>query len=363
MFLSHILTALFPDRKPWPGLPDAVVPLIEAPGGIAVLYFFALSGFLLTWNWKPERSMATYALIRVIRIWPLHVTMWVAWIVLSVGLWDRPLDPLPIAVANLFLLHGWVLSTEWQLSMNGPTWTLSSEVFMYTVLPLLIVAGQVRVKRALFAGAVSLSVVFAAFLGLGPVENLLVWPPAALLPLVIGVLVAHAMQTRRDLDWTGKEATRALIVAIVLAIAMVVIVGLAGGLVGIGVPAVTTFWLLAMVIGGLTMARLVQKDLSGRRTAMRSKVLLVLGEYSFAIYLTHIPAIFTVLYAIDGMPDTTGGAVLASLAATALTTVMSIALYRLVERPSYVYLLARTRRAGAPSLERDRPPLRRPASR
>lgn len=247
--------------------------------------------------------------------------------------------------------------------MNGPTWTLSSEVFMYTVLPLLIVAGQVRVKRALFAGAVSLSVVFAAFLGLGPVENLLVWPPAALLPLVIGVLVAHAMQTRRDLDWTGKEATRALIVAIVLAIAMVVIVGLAGGLVGIGVPAVTTFWLLAMVIGGLTMARLVQKDLSGRRTAMRSKVLLVLGEYSFAIYLTHIPAIFTVLYAIDGMPDTTGGAVLASLAATALTTVMSIALYRLVERPSYVYLLARTRRAGTPPLERDRPPLRRPASR
>lgn len=347
VYLAHLL-ALFPDERIHPRIPRWTNDLVEAPGGIAVLYFFVLSGFLLTWNWRPDRRLVEYFRIRIARIWPAHIAMWVVWVAAS-NVWGRSLGGITIPVANLLLVHAWVLDPGWQLSMNGPTWTLSNEVFMYALLPLFVVGTAVRTGRTAVAGALSLGVIGVGFVGLVPVENVLVWPPASILPLTIGIAAAHAMRTRPEREWCDRRMTGVALGLVGLAVVMVAVIGAAGGLVGPGIPAVTVFWLLGMVLGGLTVTRLVHRDRTGRPNRLvRSRAVLVLGEYSYPIYLTHIPALFAVLYATGGQARTSAGAAMACVAVTAITAAASLALHHLVERPGY-RLLTRSRAGRAPT--------------
>src|SRR5947208_9971420 len=43
-------------------------------GYIGVDFFFVLSGFVLTWSWRPELRARRFWWHRFARIWPLHLT-------------------------------------------------------------------------------------------------------------------------------------------------------------------------------------------------------------------------------------------------------------------------------------------------
>jgi peptidoglycan/LPS O-acetylase OafA/YrhL len=112
---------------------------------IAVDFFFMLSGFVIAHNYvdglgRPTRGrIRSYLVLRVARIWPLHVVMVVAfllygavsWWVLGYGL---TVDHSPANVlANLLMAHEF---GPFQ-AINLPAWSMAPEVGAYLAFPLM----------------------------------------------------------------------------------------------------------------------------------------------------------------------------------------------------------------------------------
>lgn len=112
---------------------------------ICVELFYVMSGFLLTRNYLAMLSRPSWAgtrrflVLRVARVWPLHVTMLAAILV-----YDRVIRALigygvegdlgvRNVLANVFLVHEIAPNTV----INLPSWSLSPEAGAYVAFPLL----------------------------------------------------------------------------------------------------------------------------------------------------------------------------------------------------------------------------------
>src|SRR3954465_3656973 len=107
-------------------------------GYIGVDFFFVLSGFVLTWSWRPEVSARRFWWNRVARIWPLHLTTLVLAVVFVADQINHP--GVLGTVANLLLLQAWVPSDKVYFGYNAVAWSLSCEVFFYLAFPWLVKA-------------------------------------------------------------------------------------------------------------------------------------------------------------------------------------------------------------------------------
>lgn len=122
-------------------------------------FFFVLSGFVLTHAYAGNLSLTfrKYMISRVFRIVPLHVFLLLIFLLLELALllafkigFDIRGEPFSgkSAVAeilpNLLLVHAWTSLTN-QLSFNGPSWSISVELFLYIAFfATLLVKGYVR---------------------------------------------------------------------------------------------------------------------------------------------------------------------------------------------------------------------------
>ena len=119
-------------------------------GYLPVDIFFLMSGFVLAHVYLPRRERLTaraylhFLMVRLVRIYPLHLATLLLLLVLAAGLpgfatRDRAMaaqfGPGAFA-ANLFLVQNWGL---WRpLTWNIPAWSLSAEWFGYLWFPVLI---------------------------------------------------------------------------------------------------------------------------------------------------------------------------------------------------------------------------------
>lgn len=116
----------------------------KMPLNHAVPFFFALSGFILTYNYeglegyRPGKFFAT----RIARLWPVHVAC------LMLGFILLPAYSSALATvqgwqtlaANVLLVHDWIPSYRFAFSFNAVSWSISAEMFFYALFPLLIVS-------------------------------------------------------------------------------------------------------------------------------------------------------------------------------------------------------------------------------
>lgn len=115
-------------------------PLYEK-GARAVTFFFCLSGFIFVWLYAGKvhaRKVgpATFAMLRLSRLYPLHlatlgVVLFLQWPALA--LLGQPFiyqhqDAAHFAL-NLFLVQYWGFEAGY--SFNGPSWSISVEIFLY----------------------------------------------------------------------------------------------------------------------------------------------------------------------------------------------------------------------------------------
>jgi peptidoglycan/LPS O-acetylase OafA/YrhL len=138
-------------------------------GGLAVGFFFLLSGFILAHNYADKfesltvGSVAKLWALRVARIWPLHLFMFAAVVPL---IWIRGTQYTDWqALANVFLLHAWYPDGANIFSYNGVSWSISDELFFYISLPFLLFAfnrfGVSRsATRAALAGIAAFACLF-----------------------------------------------------------------------------------------------------------------------------------------------------------------------------------------------------------
>lgn len=109
-------------------------------------FFFVLSGFVIAWNYSDRlgdwAGVRKFLILRLGRVYPLHLFMllcFVAWETLRLlahneGTFTGPNSPSAV-ISNLLLIQSMGLHDS--LTWNGPSWSISTEMWTYVVFALI----------------------------------------------------------------------------------------------------------------------------------------------------------------------------------------------------------------------------------
>lgn len=345
VFIHHgMYQPLFADQ----GWQNAYNTLARNLGPLSVMFFFVLSGFILTWSAKQHDTVKQFYRRRFFKIFPNHFAVYA--ILLLLMFLTGSTVPWPNAVVSLPLLQAWVPDFNYQLlAVNPPTWTLSVELMFYLCFPLLLIlVNRIRPSRLwLYAGllgvaALLVPVVSRLFLPDSPstpVSGSLSWPQlwfiyylpvTRMFEFMAGMVMAKILMTGR---WRG---VRPLFIVVVLVVAYVATLPLKLFEEGYQVVFLLP---LALVITGAAEA-----DLAGRRHLFNRRGMVWLGEISYAFYLVHVHVFFMLQAAFNhqwglgatftSRPFSTVGAIAFLVGAYLACALVAWLVYTLVERPA-----------------------------
>lgn len=106
-----------------------------------VSFFFVLSGFILTYNYfGKEFSWKTFYRKRFARLYPVHLfTAVLALTLVPVGAVLNNPNFLGMIATNFTLTQAWVPVAGFPFSLNGVSWSISTEMFFYLVFPFALI--------------------------------------------------------------------------------------------------------------------------------------------------------------------------------------------------------------------------------
>jgi peptidoglycan/LPS O-acetylase OafA/YrhL len=309
--------------------------LFSQGGWTGVSFFFVLSGFVLTWSLPKRDSTTAFWRRRFFKIYPNHLVTFVA-AALLLGLVTKQAFSARHAVLNLLLLHSWFPQFQVNNSFNDVTWSLSCEAFFYLCFPFLHRwISRIQPDRLWWwAGGVLALILIIPALTYAfpsqpqePVVFLTQWqfwfcyflPPVRMLEFVFGMLIAKVVLS-------GKRMPLSYPVALVFAVVMYAVAPLFPK----PYPLVAVMVLpMGLLIGATAVA-----DVQQRRTGMSNKVMVWLGEVSFAVYMWHrLVLVYGHQFLSGGKPLGTALGIGALLLMIAVVLLLSWALFTFVERP------------------------------
>jgi len=284
-------------------LPEALASLAYQLGSVGVAIFFALSGYVMSLTASTEQGGARVAgrflLRRLTRIAPLYWLVTLTY-VLRLATDGRPPSPEALLQSLLFVPH---FDAAGQLRpVLGVGWTLDVEMYFY-----LAFAAALLLPSALRLGgicAIFLTTGVTTFLSGIAIADFFISPVLALFP--IGMLV-HALVEK------GRGRT-ILFLCPVFSLCLLLS----------GIPPATC---LSLAIAPLLVLAAVHFP---RLTGPAARVILLLGQASFSIYLTHgfvLGRLGRVLENLSLVPP------LAILLAFLLTAFAGVTVHLLIERP------------------------------
>jgi len=269
-------------------------------GHLGVAFFFVLSGFVLTWSARPGVAPTTFWFRRFARIWPAHMVALLLAIPVFYSFnpdpaqtWVKPVS-VGILLLSVVLLQGWWKDPVILFSGNPAAWTLTCEAFFYALHPALNrVLGRISKNGALI---VAVAVIIVAF---GYRALVLLWPgsPLAAVPVpvarvtefILGMAIARAMLA----GWYFRIPpiyTYILGLGAVLGLSVGQRFNTLAPLLEVLLPYTNEIFI---VVFALVLTAVAARDQRGGFSLLRSKVLVALGDMSFAFYLVHA----TVMYA------------------------------------------------------------------
>ena len=255
---------------------------LMAAGYLGVDVFFALSGFVLAYNyadrlaqWNLGRARS-FVQNRVARVWPvhavtLHLDLVQAAVVGTLGVAaDGHRRTLSAYLQNLTMTHGWWSDRP---SFNAPAWSISAEWAAYLASPLLMLAlARVRRPGSAALGVLALYVAMLVAFALWALPNGNV-PHAGMLRVGVeftaGVLLLRVYQRRPR--WLAHLALP-LVAVIVVAV--------------MAVPVMRHGYWLAPALGLLVL--LVALDEGPVGWALSTRAAVFWGEASYALYMSHL---------------------------------------------------------------------------
>jgi peptidoglycan/LPS O-acetylase OafA/YrhL len=299
-----------------------------------VTFFFVLSGFVLTWSASPALGTGAFYWRRVARIGPSHLVATLLALPVFYTLsthpdhsWVNPLDLAAIAL-SLVLLQGWSDAPAVHFAGNPAAWTLSVEAFFYAGHPLYNRILRRASPRVALGGAVVLMTGVGAAWCWWPAMRGFPAPVQHLPAFLLGMMLATAIRA----GWRPRLPT-----PIALGV-------LGGGLVaawqaeahphapGAALLNAVQPALLAVLYAAVIVAA-AARDLTGRRSILRSRPLVALGQWSYGFYLIHATLVYAIRSVTGVFPA--GWSNLAIYLAVLVPAALgSWALYAWVERPA-----------------------------
>lgn len=289
-----------------------VTPLIDPQMSLAmrrwyllVDFFFVLSGFIMMHvygEWFTENvsrhTFLKYLGARFARIYPLHFVtlLWVVGLFTLFRVKGIYLDANASSVGNfskipehLLLLHG--LDMPRTGTWNTPSWSIAAEWLMYLVFPFLVQPfyrfrsigrAVVMIGALLLYASIPASKMvpgYEAFRLENDIDNIVTpWNLVRCLAgFLIGMVTYRAFQAKIGIEWL-KNGWLLPLIGIALLIAY-----------HFQVSDLITVWAFPIII---LIACYNQGKLSG---ILQTRVFQRLGDWSYSIYLVHIPIIFTFL--------------------------------------------------------------------
>lgn len=341
-----------------------------ARGYLWVEFFFALSGFVLTYVyaqrlpllWRPRGYLA-FLQSRLARLYPLHLAMLLLILFMLVTLralaarggyvsiYDEPWHPFctwPTFIANLFLVQAWNLFPY--LSWNGASWFVSVEFLLCLLFPLYLALsrGGWRVALLLIAGgAVALALLAHPRYGLDLTFHNGIYRGMAAFAMGVGFAVLHRLALQRG---------AASLPEVVFSLAQIAVLAC------LWYAIYHTGWShrpadIYTALSVIALVFVLSFDRGFLARALATRIPLRLGEWSYAIYIGQTPILQLLRHAqlhlypapgdiVFGRPWLAWAAVwhwLEPALLVAVCIVWGAILFTLIERPANTFL----RRLGA----------------
>ena len=282
-------------------------------GGIAVSFFFVLSGFILTYVYRDRLrwgGLKRFYFTRWARIWPLHAVCLSAVIYLID--YSPPVDYPGVRLASHWLLlQSWIPDLGYVLSYNGVAWSISTEAFFYLMFPLFLLGG---LKHFWWKYLLTIALTVIALFALTKIaanpelagginaHHVSHFNPAMrLFEFVSGMAIGYVFMSKRVgsirflqiAQWPVVLQTSLEVVAILLAAFSYYLLQWLGYYSwishGLGLGGEVSYWLLycgGMPFHALCIYVFAQSNgWLGR--LLSSKLMIFLGEISFALYMVH----------------------------------------------------------------------------
>lgn len=308
-------------------------------------FFFVLSGFVIAHAYRERLGTAgtswRFMLRRIGRLWPLHVAILVVLILFNVAILvgshagislgrdafaER--DTLSSLPVNLALVHAWGMLD--QLTWNGPSWSISAELFAYASFAGICLLGK---KAIPFAAAIllvggALVIGMLAPMGMKSTYDFAIF--RCLFGFMTGVLIRQLHGVRPLRIGTIGEA-----IVVALVVAGVALLPGDGWLALLVTPLFAlAVWTFAAEHGALARA-------------LRHPWPQALGAWSYSIYMVHATIMiailaFTAILAkshfkrVDGVASlvgSTGFVIALTLVYLAIIIVVARFTYRYIELP------------------------------
>lgn len=302
-------------------------------GTTGVSFFFVLSGFVLTWSFVPGDTAPRFYWRRFARVWPLHLVTTLLAVPVFYMWRDVPMDWTGV-ILSVFLLHAWVPAVSTYFAGNPASWSLSCELFFYAIHPFLV-------RKTLAAGIALLAAATAIVLAaLYVVADLAIDWPARIAgwllyvspifrvgEFLVGMALASAI--RRGVRFPIGIIPSVLLLGAWFTLYYVIAPRLDATLqvaiADLSYPAMAALY-------GLLIAAAAQRDLARRPSLLRSKPMVLLGQWSYALYLVHA----TIIYALIELIGVRSYSVLNVgwlVAVSAVTVSAAALLYYGIEHP------------------------------
>lgn len=261
--------------------------------GLGVGFFFVLSGFILTYVYRDftSHSVRSFYLARFARLWPVHLfTFLIAALVIQPSALLSPLHAMTAPI-NLLMLQAWLPINGLVFSWNGPSWSISAELWFYLLFPFLAATRRLGMW---FAGLMLIAAIIVISVAAVPsrpfefwyVHAILQHPAVRVVEFAVGVAAGRLFNAGVRIKGHATFFEFAAVAAVGFYAATSVAVQ--GVIAGAGYEKIGLWYCQS---GGLLIfafAIFVFAQNSGLISRVLSiRALVMLGEISFSTYMLH----------------------------------------------------------------------------
>jgi len=269
-------------------------------GYIGVGFFFMLSGFIIAHSnygklEKGEISKSQFWIARIARIYPLHLLTLLIMALAGGWIATGVVDWLLHFSANLLLIQAFIPAHDFYFSFNGPSWSLSCELFFYLLFPLISLP-LFKNPRRLFILTLSFLIAVPFIMTFtNPEYNRFIWyvnPLVRLADFIVGMFLYYLYSALKNIRWSYKIATLYESCAVILFVLFYM------AAINNWIPQVYRYSCFYWLPVSLLLFVFAQQKgfLSG---LLSNRMLIQLGKVSFGIYLIHFIALKAYLRLVE----------------------------------------------------------------